>query len=253
MAISLARNAGKAIMRTYGQSIEFTMKSPDQELTAADEEANSIITKGLQSTNHSIISEENDKRAITEEPVWVVDPLDGTKGFIKHTGDFCVMIGMLKKRKPVLGVVYVPVTGTLYYAKKGAGAWIEDENGKRQLQTSGEDALSRFRIVISKEHFKENDAAFAKKLGGEFVKRGSIGIKLGEIAAGNADLYYNFDGLSIWDICAPQAILEEAGGEVYDLQGNPLLYTCERFTAGIIATNGHCKEELLLAMREFRL
>ncbi|MBR9703405.1 3'(2'),5'-bisphosphate nucleotidase CysQ, partial [Candidatus Woesearchaeota archaeon] len=179
--------------------------------------------------------------------------LDGTKDFIMGGDGFSVMIGLLVDKRPVLGVVYAPLQETFFFAESGAGAFMERKGLVTPLRVSESDNLSTFRLIVSKHHFEKIDAAFAEFLAcKDFVQRGSIGVKFAEIAHDGADLYFNFDGLNIWDVCAPQAILEAAGGQVFDISGEKLVYGPQRFTKGIIALNASNKEPVLEKIRSFQ-
>lgn len=254
-AINAAKTAGKKVMAAYAKGhSEFSLKLDKTEVTKADLASNKAIIQSLAGTNIPIITEETPSgTTIPSGKVWVADPLDGTKDFISGSDDFSVMIGLLESNRPVLGVVFLPKSGELYFAEKGKGAYLESAGTTKKIHVSGTTDLSAAKVIASKHHFEVADSEFAKFINAtDFVRKGSIGVKLGEIAAGNADIYWNFDGLSIWDICAPQAILEEAGGNVCDLSGNRLDYVAERFKHGIIATNGKCRDRLLGRITQFR-
>ncbi|VVC03223.1 Fructose-1,6-bisphosphatase/inositol-1-monophosphatase [Candidatus Burarchaeum australiense] len=253
----LAIDAGKEIMRIYASDAKAGSKvelKPDRsELTKADLASNSIILDGLKKTGYAVISEEEQTEAeLPKDKMWVVDPLDGTMDFVRRTGEFAVMIGLLERRQPVLGVVHLPALGKTYYAEKGNGAHVESDGKVADLHTSSRSHLNEFRLINSKNHFTAKDAVFIRFLdNGTLVQKGSIGVKLAEMAEARAEFYWNFSGLSIWDMCAPQAILEEAGGQVFDFKGRPLDYSAPRLANGILATNGKCKEEVLKAVSDF--
>lgn len=240
--------AGEKVMEFYGKS-GFSLKKDRTEVTEADMASNEILISRLSSFGYQIISEESDENALPGadgKKCWIIDPLDGTKDFISGGEDFAVMVGMASSLQPVLGVVYLPAKKTLFYAEKKKGAFVEAGGRTAGLAVSAVSSLPNFRLIASKNHFSETDAKFRDFFGGaSFSRRGSIGVKLSEIAAGNAEFYWNFDGLSVWDACAPQAILEEAGGEVFDLSGKRLECASIRFNRGILATNGKCKDEIL--------
>ncbi|MFA6035796.1 MAG: 3'(2'),5'-bisphosphate nucleotidase CysQ [Candidatus Micrarchaeia archaeon] len=250
-----ALEAGSKAMEIYNAGAsKVSFKEDKSEVTEADFASNELITERLDDFHHPLISEETaGSGAVGAEKTWVVDPLDGTMDFVRRTGEFSIMIGLLEKRKPVLGVVYVPVQAALYYAEKGKGAWVEKNGGKaEQISVSDKSSTSSFNIIVSKNHFTEQDAEFAKFLGAKHVSsKGSLGVKLAEIACGNAELYWNFQNLSIWDVCAPQALLEGAGGTVSDLQGKALDYGSRRLGTGFIATNGRANSALLSKFSEF--
>jgi len=250
-----ALEAGAKVMGIYNAGAsKVSLKEDRSEVTEADYTANETIIARLSPFSHPIISEETAGAGeVGAGKVWVVDPLDGTMDFVRRTGEFAVMIGLLEKRKPVLGVVYVPLQGALYYAEKGKGAHVEKNHGKAEkIGVSKAAAVSSFRILVSKNHFTEQDGEFVRFLGSPRVsQKGSMGVKLAEIASGNAELYWNFQKLAIWDVCGPQALLEGAGGNVCDLEGGELDYSGRRLNTGFIASNGKAGKELLSKFSAF--
>lgn len=232
-----AKLAGEKIRELYrGNDGKFQIKPDSSELTSADLISNEILIKELtQKFPYKIVSEEGEDSTIDGEYVWIIDPLDGTKDFISKSGEFSIIVGLLKNAIPYLGVVYLPLFDKMYFAQRGAGAYLEENGNIKRINVSPLD--KNYRAIISKNHYTERDKEFADFLGIlDPIKKGSVGIKICEIAEGNADLYHNFDGLNKWDICAPQIILEEAGGKVFDLSGKSPDYTIKdsRFRNGII-------------------
>ena len=247
VAIQAARSAGAAALDIYETNYQTWEKDNKSPLTEADLAADKIILDHLAQFDHAILSEETDDdlSRLEADTLWIVDPLDGTKDFMKKTGDFSMMIGLVHMGRPVLGVVYKPVKDELYYATKGNGAYLlKKKNNPIRLQVGKIDQPSDLRIVVSRAHFAETDKDIAAALGAEsFIKSGSVGIKVGLIADGSCDLYYNTSSYSSeWDSCAPEAILTEAGGIITDIKGNPLEYNKENVKClnGILASNGPC-------------
>ncbi|MFP4423887.1 MAG: 3'(2'),5'-bisphosphate nucleotidase CysQ [Candidatus Woesearchaeota archaeon] len=243
--ILVVKSAGKHIMQFYEQEIQVSYKDDKSPVTKADIEAEEILKEGLAHFNFGCICEETPEDYLEHDYVWVIDPLDGTKDFVEKTGEFAVMVGLLYKNKPILGVVYAPALDKLYTAKKGEGAFL---NGK-PIQVSTIKDLRQFRVVTSKFHFDKKDQSCIDRLNVLSVKKvGSAGVKVGLVAEGKAELYFNrHDFMGKWDCCAPQVILEEAGGAVYDINGAPLSYESEKrnMPTGIIATNNTNKEQIL--------
>jgi len=227
---SIAVEAGRAIMHIYDtmpDDIGVQKKSDDSPLTKADLASNAVIVAGLEKhfPDIPIISEENKNKSYDERKhwntVWVVDPLDGTKEFIKRNGEFTVNIALVKDGKPILGVVYVPATETLYYGSQGHGAWKEDSQGNRShlSNTKGHySTLDQVTVVASRSHLSEAVEAFVEDLkasGKEvtFLSAGSS-LKFCLVAEGKADVYPRLAPTMEWDTAAAQAVCLEAGRRV---------------------------------------
>jgi 3'(2'), 5'-bisphosphate nucleotidase len=234
-AIQLARTAGAAALEHYGGPLDIVHKSENEDpVTQADHAANNVIMAGLQREfpADGLLSEEtlDTVRRLSISRVWMIDPLDGTKGFINGNGDFAVQIGLVEDGAPVVGVVYQPASGVLQYAARGAGAWVvRPEMQPEQLRVSSETEFARMRLATSRDHHSPRMAAVMRALGiSEEVRRGSVGIKTGLIAERQCDLYIHLSSqTNHWDTCAPEAVLTEAGGRLTDLWGEPLRYNTE--------------------------
>ncbi|HEV2799904.1 MAG TPA: 3'(2'),5'-bisphosphate nucleotidase CysQ [Pyrinomonadaceae bacterium] len=248
VAVSLARAAGAAALEHYGGPLRIVHKSEnDDPVTQADTAANDIIVAGLgrEFASDGLLSEEtlDTVRRLSLSRVWMVDPLDGTKGFIEGNGDFAVQIGLVEDGTPVVGVVYQPVSDVLHYAARGAGAWVvRPETEPEQLRVSEETKLARMRLAASRNHHSPRMNTVMRALGlREEIRRGSVGIKTGLIAERQCDLYIHLSPRTKhWDTCAPEAILTEAGGRLTDLWGEPLRYNTEdvQNRNGLVAANG---------------
>jgi 3'(2'), 5'-bisphosphate nucleotidase len=211
--IKAVRLAGETVMDIYNKDFSVEYKDDSSPVTQADLRSNDILIDCLKKTGYGILSEETGHTG-SKEVFWVIDPLDGTTDFIQKTGEFSIMVGLVRGKKPVLGIVYAPAINKLYYAQKGKGAFLND----KRIYISNQ---KEQRMVISRNHFREKDKAIAKRIGvKEFLKMGSVGVKYGMIAEGKAEVcIYTTDKLGLWDCCAPQIILIEAGGQVFDTQG----------------------------------
>ncbi len=234
---TIAVMAGEKIMTIYDNEDNFQIESKDDNspLTIADKEANKIICEGLKKINPDIpiISEENREIPYSERKsftyCWMVDPLDGTKEFIKRNGEFTVNIALIKEGRSIMGVVYTPVTKDLYYALSDCGAFISKNDNDKILKTSffhsEEKALS---IVCSRSHLNEETQKFIDQLSSPIkVSKGSS-LKFLIIAEGQAQLYPRLAPTMEWDTAAAQIILEEAGGTVLQADnGNPVRYNKE--------------------------
>lgn len=220
----IAKLAGQEILRIYMDSkdVEIERKSDSSPLTIADKASNDIICMGLENIDpyYPIISEENKQIAYAErkdyEYAWMVDPLDGTKEFIKRNGEFTVNIALIHKNRSIMGVVYVPVEDKCYYAAEGEGAFLIDKDGvvsqlhcnKFKMDDEG------IRVVASRSHLNPETEAFMGQLKQpETVAKGSS-LKFLVLASGGAELYPRLAPTMEWDTAAAHIILEEAGGSV---------------------------------------
>ncbi|AEY02718.1 3'(2'),5'-bisphosphate nucleotidase [Oceanimonas sp. GK1] len=228
---SLARKAGAAIMEIYGRDFSIEQKEDKSPLTEADAAAHQIIADGLAKLELKapILSEEDTAGfAGTDEHgrYWLVDPLDGTKEFIKRNGEFTVNIALVEHGKPVLGVVYAPALDVGYTAAQGIGAFkTEGQNTPMAIQVAAYQAGTPWRVVGSRSHAGDSLLQLLEKLGeNELVAMGSS-LKLCLVAEGAADVYPRLGPTSLWDTGAAQCVVEQAGGTVVQLNGEPLSYT----------------------------
>ena len=251
--ITLVKQAGHDIMEIYHSDYDIRMKDDQSPVTQADLISEKTLLEGLQGSSHGIISEEAGIRSGTSDLYWVIDPLDGTKDFIQKTGEFSIMVGLLDHDHPVLGVVYAPALDTLWYAYEGGGAFVNHKGKQQPITVSKEDTLSKYRLVISRNHFRQEDKDVADQLGiTTFTKMGSVGIKYATLAEGKAELcIYTTGFLGLWDCCAPHAILREAGGEVFDVDGGDPTYdlSTKKMARGFIGTNGKHTDEVLSILK----
>ncbi|RLA20776.1 MAG: 3'(2'),5'-bisphosphate nucleotidase [Gammaproteobacteria bacterium] len=230
-ASEIARKAGAEIMGIY-QTGDFSVesKSDDSPLTTADLASHHCIVNGLEKLQPAfpILSEESDKISFDErsqwKTYWLIDPLDGTKEFIKRNGQFTVNIALIHDHKPVLGVVYVPATDVCYFATQGIGAFKQDGTEEAQRIQVRKQATEKLIIAGSRSHRTGELDEYLEKLGEhEFLPIGSS-LKFCLVAEGKADLYPRIGLTCEWDTGAAQAVVECAGGEVINISGEPLLY-----------------------------
>ena len=228
-----AVEAGKAIMEVYNSAdIGIEYKKDQSPLTMADKAANEIIVGILRSRfpSYAVLSEEekDDKLRLNNDYCFVVDPLDGTKEFIKRNSQFTVNIALAYRHEAVMGVIYVPVSGELFFAAKGYGAFRESANKETQrLAVSDNTDIASLRVVMSSSHgCEEMDALIAKYGLTNLVKVGSS-LKGCMIAEGKADVYYRFNPTMEWDTAAMQCIVEEAGGIFRQMDGEMMRYNRE--------------------------
>ncbi|HEX6835906.1 MAG TPA: 3'(2'),5'-bisphosphate nucleotidase CysQ [Polyangia bacterium] len=253
-AVELARRAGERIRGFHGSGIAVDRKDDDSPVTEADRAANALIVGGLHAAfaDDAILSEElpDDGSRLGKNRVWMVDPLDGTKDFIRGRDGFSVMIGLLDGASPALGVVYQPIGDKLYFATRGGGAFLSRGGAApERLHVSDVRDPSQIRMVASKSHRTETIDRVRAQLGiSDELNVGSVGLKLGLIAEGTRDLYVNPAGHSkLWDACGPEAILVEAGGRLSDVSGKPLDYRGHELgnVHGLIASNGILHDEVV--------
>ena len=228
---SIARAAGAKIMAIYNRDFAVTEKEDKSPLTEADSAAHNLIVAQLQALalQLPILSEEDTDSftgADTQGRYWLVDPLDGTKEFIKRNGEFTVNIALVEKGEPVLGVVYAPAVNTAYCAARGLGAVKVTEQGERFAIQVAQLPIDRpWRVVGSRSHAGADTEQWLKSLGEyEFVPMGSS-LKLCLVAEGIADIYPRLGLTSLWDTAAAHAVVNQAGGEVVQLNGQPLSYS----------------------------
>lgn len=228
--IAAADAAGREIMRIYATSFDVTLKDDRSPLTEADLSAQRIIAAALAAIAPEIamLGEESApqdfERRREWRRLWLVDPLDGTREFVKRNGEFSVNIALVEDREPVLGVVYAPARPVLYAAARGCGAFRRDADGTRTPLHVQATAPPRLRILASRSH---GDAVLDRMIQGlgphERISVGSA-LKFGLLAEGRGDLYLRRGPTSEWDTAAGHAVVLEAGGCVVDLTGVPLRY-----------------------------
>ncbi len=229
-ALEIARKAGVAIMEVYNSEFAVTQKDDRSPLTQADLASHRSIVAGLRGLTPDlpIISEEAGLPPFAQrsqwQRYWLIDPLDGTKEFVKRNGEFTVNIALIEDHVPVLGVVVAPDLGVDYYGVRGEGAYRHrsDEAPERIEVAAPSDGPVR--IVGSRSHRGASLDAFLEKLGEhEMVPMGSS-LKFCVVAEGGADLYPRLGPTSEWDTGAAHAVVEAAGGRVIDPRGEPLRY-----------------------------
>ena len=263
VAVELAREAGAAIIDLYDGLIEVQQKQDldyQEPVTLADRRANELIVNRIarEFPDDGILAEETEdtERRLGKQRVWMIDPLDGTSGFINGNGDFAVQIGLTQDGEAVLGVVYQPLTRLLYRAVRGQGAWIEHGNTPEaepeQARVSDQTDFSLMRLAASRSHRSPRMDRVVKAFGvKQEVRRGSVGIKVGLIIERQCDLYVHLSPRTKqWDSCAPQVILSEAGGRFSDIFGAPITYNSPQVQHrnGLIATNGVAHDQVIEAL-----
>ncbi|KJH71816.1 3'(2'),5'-bisphosphate nucleotidase CysQ family protein [Aliterella atlantica] len=226
----------------------------DGPVTAADIAIDRYILDRLKSNlgeqDFGYISEETYKeqsQQLTQELVWIIDPLDGTRDFIDRTDEYAIHIALVKNHRPILAIVAYPEIEKLYYATLGEGTFVETRSGQiTRLSVSEHSQLSDLTVVVSRTHRDERFNYLLQKL--DFKNQqcvGSVGCKIATIVEQKADVYISLSGKSApkdWDFAAPELILTEAGGQFTHLDGSPLQYNQGDVNqwGGIVASNGNC-------------
>ena len=227
--IDIATTAGDAIMQIYERDFDVELKDDRTPLTEADRASHEIIIEGLARLTEvlPVLSEESAEHDIEArrewDRFWLVDPLDGTKEFIKRNGEFTVNIALIEQHKPVLGVVSAPALGVVYAGETSSGAFRE-QNGRREPIGVQRPAKDPLRVVGSRSHANPELAAFLDTLGPHELKPMGSSLKICLVAEGQADLYPRLGPTSEWDTAAAEAVLISAGGSMMDLTGQPLSY-----------------------------
>ncbi len=244
--VRIAREAGERILEVYGSSdFGATAKEDDSPLTRADIAAHEHILRGLNQFTPDIPVLSEESQGVSYEVrakwarFWLVDPLDGTKEFIKRNGDFTVNIALIERGEPVLGVVHTPVLGVTYYATKGEGAF-KDEHGSVQAITTLKTVAETLNVVASRSHAGPETQALLAKLARDYtvnlVSRGSA-LKLCLVAEGAAHFYPRLGPTMEWDTAAAQCVAEEAGAVVTDTRGEKLSYNKENLLNPFFVVN----------------
>lgn len=226
-----ARSAGKVILEIYKSDFKIEYKKDNSPVTEADKRSNELILSDIQKEfpDHSILSEEyeDDKSRLKNEWCWIIDPLDGTKEFLKRNDEFTVNIALSYKHRVVLGVVYLPVNDKLYFASKGKGAYLETNNVLKKIKVS--DKKENLILIKSRSHSTPMIDEMVKKNKSkisEIICAGSS-LKGCLVAEGTADIYYRFGYTSEWDTAAVQCVVEEAGGIFRQLDDTEMIYNRE--------------------------
>ncbi|MFC7367440.1 MULTISPECIES: 3'(2'),5'-bisphosphate nucleotidase CysQ [Vreelandella] len=229
--LAIAYEADDAIAAVYARGFSVELKDDNSPVTEADQAAHDVIMRGLKklSLQLPILSEEDADGFVginSEGRYWLVDPLDGTKEFIKRNDEFTVNIALIENGKPILGVVTAPVLNVAYIAAEGVGAFKVDASGHRYpLHVAGRPPSSAcWRVMGSRSHFSPDLAAWLERLGKYEMQPMGSSLKLCLIAEGKADVYPRLGPTCLWDTGAAHAVLLQAGGRVETLDGQPLCY-----------------------------
>lgn len=232
--LALVQAAGEATLPHWQADVTVHSKADDSPVTAADIAAHQVLAAGLPNLDPAIhvLSEEDCNIPLAQRQQWsrwwLVDPLDGTKEFISGSAEYTVNVALIEHGKVVFGVVGVPVTGAIYYGGAGLGAWCRDKSGQVRPQQMRSAPPEELIVLASKRHSSPAQKALMQGLAEGFPALHVINVgsslKFCQMAAGQADLYPRLAPTSQWDTAAAQGVLEGAGGQVLNLQGQPLTY-----------------------------
>lgn len=230
--LELAGRAGDAILEVYNAAEGFDIEHKEDRspLTKADMAAHDLIVEGLRriAPEIPILSEESAEIPYSERSgwhrYWLVDPLDGTREFIKRNGEFTVNIALIEDGVPIMGVVFAPVLDTFYYGVRGEGAWKQKRGGEAHPIRVASLGDGPIRVAGSRSHANERLVAYLDRLGKHELRPMGSSLKSCLVAEGEADLYPRIGPTSEWDTGAAQAVVEAAGGQVTDTDMKPLRY-----------------------------
>ncbi len=236
---TIAREAGSLIMGYFQGAFATRSKDDKSPVTDADVAANTHIIRALsQLTPHiPVIGEEDEILPASQQGMfWLVDPLDGTRSFVRGEPEFTVNIGLIRDHAPILGVIYAPPQNLLYYASLGHGVWREKTIGQPETISTRKPSPEGLVVVRSKSHPSKATEAFLQSIRIKEMISGSSSIKLCMLAEGSADIYPRFGRTMEWDTAAGHAILNEAGGRIETETGDLLIYGKDGFeNPGFIA------------------
>lgn len=256
VAKALARQAGTRIMEIYATDFIVDFKGIGDPVTEADRLANQMIVQGLHEAfpQDVVVAEESPRPSgtLTNGRVWFVDPLDGTREFVAKNGEFSVMIGLAINGQAQLGVVYRPDRHLLYSGLTEGQAWLEVSGESKILSVSSINSPQDSCLAVSRSHWHAEIDDVRDSLGiGKEIRCGSVGLKIGLISEGKADIYVEPGPYtSAWDSCGPEAIIKGAGGRFTNVLGQQLLYgvTQLKNTHGLVASNGVCHDQVIKAL-----
>ncbi len=256
-AVKLSQKASEAILKIYEEGFEietkYTNEYYSEPVTIADKTSSKIIVEGLakEFPDDAILSEEepdDTKRRMEKSRVWIIDPLDGTKGFTEKQDDFAVQVALTENGEPILGIVLQPIGNKLYYAIKDQGAFLKElDKEPKRLQVSDKMEFNEMTLAVSRSHRSPKMTQLYDHFGfKDEYRHGSVGLKVGFLAQKIADTYIHLSPhTKFWDTAAPQIILEEAGGKLTDIFGEKIDYTLSdvRNHNGIFSSNGVSQEK----------
>jgi 3'(2'), 5'-bisphosphate nucleotidase len=247
--LRVVRRAGDVVMRVYAEPFEVDFKGKNDPVTRADRDSNTLLCAALAEgfPGVPIVAEESDPASYagygSAPEVWFVDPLDGTRDFVRKNGEFAVMVGLAEKGEATFGVVLCPAVGRAFLGAKGLGAFeVADDGSRKPIHTSRAATLGEAQLIVSRSNRSGALEERGVELGFKGVTRcGSAGVKGTRVATGEADVYAQPGRAgALWDTCAPEAIVKAAGGEATDAFGKTIDYATRSLpnSQGYVVSNG---------------
>ena len=232
IAVIAALEASKAILEIYHSgAFDIEIKGDNSPLTKADTASHNVIMSYLETTGIPVLSEEGRNIPYKErkdwKQLWIVDPIDGTKEFIKHNGEFTVNIALIRNGVPILGVVYAPAVERLYFAAEGQGAYVQNGDARPIMIKAADYHEQRLIVVASRSHAGSDLQSFLDQLSDHDIISMGSSLKICLVAEGKAHLYPRLGPTMEWDTAAAHAIVILAGGKLTDLAGISLRYNKE--------------------------
>ena len=256
VAVQAAKTAAELILSDSDKQKSVDYKGKTDLVTYTDKKSEQLICTIINETfpDHGILAEESKSHLPNANYQWVIDPLDGTSDFVSKSGEFTIMIALVDKHEPILGVIYWPTNDILYLAQKDCGAYKFVNDVWEKLTISNRLELHNCRALGSRHHLSSHEVDFLKLLNVEkFSERGSS-LKVTDICSGTAELYFTMTNkIKQWDTCASYCLIKEAGGNITDIFGNNLEYNTEivNHQNGIMITNGLVHNLLIDSYRKF--
>lgn len=227
--LNIVAQAGEHLKQFYSRSLDVQLKPDRTPVTEADLFLSRFISEKLQQLTPDvpILSEESCKIPFSEraawEEYWIIDPLDGTQQFIDRTDHFSIVVGLVQQNRPVLGVIHAPILAKTYFVMSGYGAFLRESSTTVQLGCKKSAETDRLRVTIGTSH-SEAICQAVQPLAVEFIQYGSSSLKAGLVAEGKADCYVRLGDTGEWDTAVAEVLLNETGGQVFDLRFQPLTY-----------------------------
>jgi 3'(2'), 5'-bisphosphate nucleotidase len=232
--IAISKEAGEAILEVYNSDFDYEIKKDSSPLTKADNISHKIISKKLKELTPEIpiLSEEDSDIPFgirsKWQKYWLVDPLDGTKEFIKRNGEFTVNIALIENNSPILGIIYIPISCETFYGSKNNGSYYFQNNNQAKRINISDSISKTIRVISSRSHPNKKVNSFLEGIQNyKIITKGSS-LKFCFIASGKADIYPRFGPTSEWDTAAGDAIVRYSGGHVLNLKGEPLSYNLKK-------------------------
>ncbi len=260
LAIVSTLKAGEKVLEIYNTDFDISFKEGKEPLTEADLASDKIIKEIIDLSGHPVLSEESieDFEAIEDRInnkfSWIIDPLDGTSDFVNKSGEFTIMVSLVKDKIPIIGVIYHPVSRCLYVSQEGAGAFKFRDNQWSSISVNEICDLSNCKAVGSRHHLSDQEKEMISQLGiSDFSPRGSS-LKAMDVSSGKAEIYFTTTNkIKQWDTCASYCIVKEAGGRMTDMLGKDLKYNTKKVNHenGVLVTNGKVHNLIIKKYKEF--